>query len=414
MRKIKCDNLIIGGGPAGLAAAATSHRKTLLIDDNAKLGGQIWRAHLNKIKSKPANNLFKQIDLGVVQTKHSATFAALLTQNIALIVTRDSSYSVEFETAIIATGARERFLPFPGWTLPNVFGAGGLQALVKGGLDVKGKRVIVAGTGPLLLAVGEFLTKSGADVLCIAEQASNGSLFTLGINTLTIPSKLFKGFALFLNSKTKFLTNSYVVRAEGANRLESVTIYENGNIKTFECDLLAYGFHLVPNTEVAELFGCQIEDGFVSVNDVQETSVNGIFCAGEPTGIGGLELSLIEGKIAGIAADKPNSVSKSLLRQREKFKRFARHLKNGYELRAELRNLAERETIVCRCEDVCFGELSKFSSFRAAKLQTRLGMGACQGKICGSACEILFGWQKNTARPPLLPIPACALIEEPK
>jgi hypothetical protein len=132
--------------------------------------------------------------------------------------------------------------------------------------------------------------------------------------------------------------------------------------------------------------------------------VPGIYCAGEPTGIGGLDLSLAEGQIAGLAAAGHHDGARALLQGRRKLDEFAAALSKTFALRDELRNLPDRETFVCRCEDVTLGQLLRHNSWRSAKLHSRCGMGPCQGRICGPAVDFLFGWQLESVRPPLMPV----------
>jgi hypothetical protein len=193
------------------------------------------------------------------------------------------------------------------------------------------------------------------------------------------------------------------VRADGRKRLESVTISRNGNLETFDCDYLACGFHLLPNTELAALLGCRLERNCVQVNEMQGTSVPGIFCAGEPTGIGGLELALVEGQIAGFAAAERPEQARKLFSSRRKLRKFAQAMDRAFTPRRELKNLPHAEDIICRCEDVTFARASQYSSWRAAKLQTRYGMGPCQGRICGPIAEFLFNWRPESVRPPVFP-----------
>jgi NADPH-dependent 2,4-dienoyl-CoA reductase/sulfur reductase-like enzyme len=167
---------------------------------------------------------------------------------------------------------------------------------------------------------------------------------------------------------------------------------------------LACGFHLVPNIELAALLGCNITDGFVDVDECQQTSREKILCAGEPTGIGGVEKSLLEGKIAGLAASGQKAVASRYFRELNSLEKFTAALNRTFDLRDELRHLADDTTIVCRCEDVEYARLVKFNNSREAKLQTRCGMGACQGRVCGAATEFLFGWKRGSVRPPIFPV----------
>ncbi len=406
MSKFKSEILIIGGGAAGLAAAiSASDKKVLIVDDNPKLGGQIWRAEFGKIKSPEAKVLIEKIKQKQVSILNNASVFGWKDEQTLLAETPDGTIELGFEKLILATGARERFLPFPHWTLLNVFGAGGLQALVKNGLSVENKRVILSGTGPLLLVVAEYLKSKGAKVLLIAEQTSAAKLAKFGFGLITQPSKIAQ--AISLKTKlfgVKYLTDCHVVSAEGNGKLEAVNLTRNGKNWRVECDMLACGFHLVPNIELANLLRCDIENGVVKTDEFQRTSVENVFCAGETTGIGGVEKSLIEGRIAGLAAVENLEKAKQLLAESRKIQRFSDRLNQTFSLREELKILSDDETIVCRCEDVKFGDLKNCGSFREAKLQTRCGMGSCQGRICGSAAEILFGWKNESVRLPIFPV----------
>jgi hypothetical protein len=139
----------------------------------------------------------------------------------------------------------------------------------------------------------------------------------------------------------------------------------------------------------------------VEVNDTQETSVGGVFCAGEPTGIGGLEKALCEGEIAGLVCAGQSGAHP--FKRRDRQLRFARQLDRAFALRPELKELAAPDTFVCRCEDVRRRALDSMFSWREAKVHTRCGMGPCQGRICGPATEFLFGWNAEHARPPVYP-----------
>lgn len=403
---IKTEILIIGGGAAGMAAAVSaSGKKVLIVDDNPKLGGQIWRAEMGRIKSPEARRLIEKLEQNEISIINNAVVFAQKDQNILLAETPTGTLELKFEKLILATGARERFLPFPNWTLPNIFGAGGLQALVKSGWPVENKRIVVAGTGALLLAVAEYLKSKGAQVLLVAEQASSAELLKFGWALRREPKKIFQAISLKTKlSGVKYLSDCLVVSADGTERLEAVNVRRRGKSWRVECDMLACGFHLVPNIELPTLLGCQIENGVVLVNEFQQTSVENVFCAGEPTGIGGVELSLVEGKIAGLAAIEKKDQARELFKQRLRSQSFADALNRCFALRDELKNLSDAQTVVCRCEDVRFEKLKNYGSFREAKLQTRCGMGACQGRICGAAAEFLFGWKNDSVRPPIFPV----------
>lgn len=415
------DVLVVGGGPAGIASAISAAECGLqvgIVDDNPAFGGQIWRgASGNERNDEAAKWLAPLRTAGITmlcgkRVFHQPSAGVLLAEG------SDDLCELRYRNLVLATGARERFLPFPGWTLPNVMGAGGLQAMVKSGLPVRGKRVVVAGTGPLLLAVAAYLAKHGAEIPIICEQASWSSLLRFGATLLSYPAKTIQGLQLKRDlAGVPLVSNSWPVEAQGREMLESVTISRAGKLETIPCDYLACGFHLVPNVELQLLLGCQLQEGYVQVDEFQQTTVKGVFCAGEPTAIGGVELALVEGQIAGLAAAGETAEGRKLFGEREKARRFARILDRTFRLRPELRNLPSAETLVCRCEDVSYSRLRQQTSWRAAKLQTRCGMGPCQGRVCGPATQFLFQWTPDSVRPPVFPVRVenlAALVGDPE
>lgn len=284
-------------------------------------------------------------------------------------------------------------------------GVGGAQALVKLGLDARGKRVVVAGTGPLLLAVAAGLAKAGAQIVGIYEQAPLAQLARFGIFTMFAqPAKMLEGARYRRRTlAVPYHFNSWVTLVKGRGRVERATVSIDGKESAINCDWLACGFHLVPNLELPRLLGCDVAAGYVTVDGMQQSSVTGVACVGELTGIGGLEKALIEGEIAGWAAAGNPARAKALGGQRKKQQQFALRLDQTFALRDELRSLPTPPTVVCRCEDVSHGPLAECEGWREAKLHTRCGMGPCQGRICGSATDFLYGWGPADSRPPVYP-----------
>ena len=256
--------------------------------------------------------------------------------------------------------------------------------MVKSGLPIKDKRVVLAGTGPLLLAVAAYLSEHGANVLCICEQASFSQLSAFAPTLAAFPSKLLEAAQLrFRSRRAPYIMNAWPVAAFGKDRLQSVQVSENQRRCEIECDYLACGFHLVPNLELPRALNCRVTNGFVEVNEFQETSQPGIYCAGEPTGIGGLELSIVEGQIGGYAAAGNLNSAKQLLATCARYKKVVNAMKRAFALRPELATLAKSDTLLCRCEDISFEDARKHASWRAAKLHSRCGMVLVRGASAG-------------------------------
>lgn len=404
----KFDVLVVGGGPAGIAAAvraAECGASVGIVDDNIRLGGQIWRGQSESEQPEDAKTWFSLIRTASVTVLCRKRVFQHPQPGILFTDGVDGTSELRYRNLVLATGARERFLPFPGWTLPNVMGAGGLQAMVKSGLPIQGKRVVVAGSGPLLIAVAAYLRQHGAEIPLICEQTSWGKLARFGFILVGKTGKISQALQLKKQiGGVPFVANSWLLSACGRAALEEVTIECRGKPRTIRCDYLACGFHLVPNTELAQLLGCQLQSGYVQVDELQQTTVREIFCAGEPTSIGGVDLSLVEGQIAGFAAAGRPEESRKLFRRRDKLRNFSRWLDRTFSLRPELRSLPSADTIVCRCEDVTHSRLQTNVSWRAAKLHTRCGMGPCQGRVCGPITEFLFEWSPDSVRPPIFPV----------
>ena len=409
MAELQTDVLVIGGGPAGVAAAATAagHGKSvILVDDNPALGGQIWRQGAAPEPPPAARQWIQALDRHGVRRLCGTPVIDAPSPGLAVAMADDGPLRLRYSRLIMATGATERLLPFPGWTLPGVLGAGGLQALIKGGMDVRSRRLVLAGTGPLLLAVADLARRRGARVLVIAEQTSFKNVGRFARRTLTHPRKAIQalGFARSLLG-VSLRYGTWPVRAEGDDGIQAVVLRDTaGGEQRIECDLLACGFGLRPNIALADYLGCALVDGRVVVDERQQTSLDGVYCAGEPTGIGGVDVALLQGEIAGHAAAGKIAEVKRLRRRRLRENRFVELLAETYALRPELGRLAEPDTVVCRCEDVTWQRIEPYDESRDCKLKTRCGMGPCQGRICGGALEVLKGFRPEKMRPPFFPV----------
>ena len=408
------DIVVVGAGPAGIAAACAASefdKRVAVVDDTPWLGGQIWRGEQARPKQPQAQQWLEKFrKCGATLLDRTSVIAAP-EYGMLLAEHADGPREIRWRKLILATGARELFLPFPGWTLPNVIGPGGLQALVKNGWPIAGKRVVICGTGPLLLAVANGLRSYGAKIVSINEQASWGAVAGFGLGLLKHPGKLFQGVAIGAGIfGVPFRCGTWAVRADGEDSVRSVTLTNGSKTWTEQCDVLACGFNLVPNVELPVALGCEVDGGFVRVDQMQATTVTNVFCAGEPTGIGGADCALTEGQIAGYAANEQSSRAEALFAERDRWHAFRESLAKAYALRAELKKLATDDTLLCRCEDVALGRVRQFSGWREAKLLSRCGMGSCQGRVCGAAAKILLGWGAESVRPPVLPARVSSLI----
>lgn len=405
--------VVIGAGPAGIAAAIAASKSgcsVAVLDDNPSAGGQIWRGEGGKSPSTEAGKWLHSLRHAPVQVIPNATIFHLEDGRLTAQTSR-GVLDICYRELILATGARELFLPFPGWTLQGVFGAGGLQALMKTGLPIAGKRIVVSGTGPLLIAVAAYARTHGAKVVAVCEQTGWTNLPRFAMATAGSRAKLKDALRFGWQLRgVPYWTNSWVTEALGRERVERVRVMRDGRTREIECDYLACGFHLIPNLELPASSGCAIENGFVVVDELQRASVRHVYCAGETTGIGGLEKSLVEGEIAGYAAARNDSAARKLFAERKHSSNFAAAMKAAFQLRPELKKLARPETLLCRCEDVAYERVSRHGSWREAKLHTRCGMGPCQGRVCGAASEFLFGWSVGSVRPPVFAVQCESLV----
>jgi NADPH-dependent 2,4-dienoyl-CoA reductase/sulfur reductase-like enzyme len=407
---------IVGSGPAGLAAAQAAlaaGAKICLIDDNHAPGGQVWRGGPPQWTDTRARAAWAALrDHRNVTLMQDAQVIGCVDAHTLLVETAGRGAAVPFERLVLCSGARELALPFPGWTLPGVTGAGGLQALIKGGMPVCGRRVVIAGTGPLLLATASTALRAGAQVVAIVEHQGWSRLSAFGVGLLSRHRRKFlQAASLFAELRgIPYVTGARIVEASGRDVLRRVVVRAGGRDTTYACDFLAAGFGLVPNTDLARALGCAVRDGAVRVDGAQRTSRADVWAAGECTGIGGVDKAVAEGRIAAFDALGVRPSRRDRLLQRVSHA-FAGLLARTFAPDPALREMCGPETIVCRCEDVTKASLLQHRDWRAAKLATRVGMGPCQGKTCGAACAFLFGWSHEDARIPIMPATARALSD---
>ncbi|WP_186120460.1 FAD-dependent oxidoreductase [Burkholderia gladioli] len=407
--------VVVGAGPAGLAAAraaAGAGARVAILDDNPRAGGQIWRQGPVFEPAAPLVESLAALRASSVELIAGARVVAALPGRELLVEQASAEAGgaiLGYDKLIVATGARELLLPFAGWTLPGATGAGGLQALVKGGVPVRGERIVIAGSGPLLIAALATARQAGANVLAVVEQASARAVRGFALSLAATPSKLVQAARLtrgFIG--VDYLTGGVLRAAHGSARVEAATIEIEGRPRVIECDRIACGYGLVPNLTLPLALGCELRDGAVVVDARQRTSREAVFAAGESTGIGGMELARAEGALAGLAAagvDEGDRQVAALMREREVWRGFAARVARTFALGDAARALPPDDTVLCRCEDVTLGAARGYADARDAKLQTRCGMGACQGRVCGAAGAALLGWQEAAIpRPPFSPV----------
>jgi NADPH-dependent 2,4-dienoyl-CoA reductase/sulfur reductase-like enzyme len=438
------DVVVVGSGPAGLNAAYAAAREgatVALLDDNPRAGGQIWRQGPGQPPQAPLVTLLAALKQQRALTHWTSTrvIAPLDGRSLLLESAERGGVCMSYGRLILATGARERLLPFEGWTLPGVTGAGALQALIKGGMPVRDERIVIAGSGPLLIAALATARAAGARVVAVVEQASSFDVARFGASLLVEPAKLRQAFSMTRGfAGLNYWTGSMVRSARGVGRVESVTIRRGSVGVTLDCDRVACGYGLVPNITLALALGCEIgEAGGIVVDDEQRTSVDNVLAAGECTGIGGAELAAVEGEIAGLVAGgaaatvgsgairagdrAPTTMARDggipglsvLQTRRTRWRRFAQRVERAFTLQDAARTAPADATLLCRCEDVSIGEVRACANWREAKLHTRCGMGACQGRICGSAASVYFGWPGAAPRPPFNPAQIGTLMMNP-
>lgn len=423
-RELQCELLILGAGPAGLSAAHAAQSQSggiILADENALPGGQIWRGGAARWQDRRALALWQNLQQADARDFQCLWQARLvfIQQGLALFETPAGAVRVNWQKLILCNGARELFLPYPGWTLPKVLGAGALQALIKSGMPVRDQRILIAGSGPLLLAAALTAQQAGAQIICIAEHRKWYELAQfLAQLALIAPAKFFQALKLrWQLRRVPYLSDARISAAHGQTQLQSVSLQQGQQQRELSCDILACGFGLSPNLEIARHLDCELEPGpgglGVRYDQQQRSSQPNIWVAGEICGIGGVEQALVQGQIAGLAASAQR-LPLPLIQARSYHERFARLLARVFRPDPALANLSQDDTLVCRCEDVSKRELQAYPDWRSAKLQTRAGMGPCQGRICATACQVLFNWSAPDLRAPVFPAKVstlCALAE---
>jgi NADPH-dependent 2,4-dienoyl-CoA reductase/sulfur reductase-like enzyme len=427
------DLAVVGAGPAGLAAAVTVADAGLavaVLDLGPRVGGQYYRhaadetgdedsgAHHNWSRFVRLRERFEGHVRGG-RVEHLAEHAVWSVDRRESLVVRAivgererEPREVHARRLVVATGAYDRQLPFPGWTLPGVMAAGAAQALLKEAHVPAGRRVVVAGTGPFVLSVADGLLAAGVEVAAVVEA---NAPFGYARRPLAVAGAYDKlpevlGYAARLvRDRVPYLVRHAVTAAHGDGRLNSVTISRlddrwsplPGRERTVACDTLAVGYGFVPQIDLLLALGsaCRLgSDGSLSitVDADQRTSTPGVYAAGETAGVGGADVAEVEGRLAGAAVVRELTGAPGLqarevrrLRARQKrLRRFAEVMKAVHPVRDGWTGWLDDSTVVCRCEEVAHAGIREAvrelgaTSPRVVKLMARPGMGWCQGRMC--------------------------------
>ncbi|MBN7794413.1 FAD-dependent oxidoreductase [Microbacterium esteraromaticum] len=422
--------VVIGAGPAGLAAAAsaaTAGADVVLVDEGERVGGQFWRHHPDLTDPRLQHQLGRfgrlREALATVRTVSSASVWRVEVDPLRVHVlvgpadaTGRTAETLAADAVVVATGAHDRVLPVPGWTLPGVTSAGAIQALAKRDALAPGECTVVAGAGPFLLPVAQSVALQGGRVAEVVEAAGFGAILRgWGTKAWQLTAAAGKAgelggyVASLARHRTPYRFGSAVTRIHGADAVEAVTVQRidtqwrpiAGTERTVECDSVGLGHGFTPRLETAVQFGCAISpDRFVTVDAEQRTTVPGVFAAGEITGIGGADAALAEGEIAGLAAvgaasDDPRL--KGAVSARRRMHAFAARLE-VHGIRAGWTTWLDDDTIICRCESVRRNVIDEYvaTSSRGMRLATRAGLGACQGRTCGRSVDDITGAAGST------------------
>jgi NADPH-dependent 2,4-dienoyl-CoA reductase/sulfur reductase-like enzyme len=419
------DFVVIGAGPAGVSAAvraAKAGAEVTVIGEDPQIGGQIFRQLVPPLKVRSPimemqdyeilENLRKELaDINIEFLNKTIVWGIFDDKVIAF--DKDNKSLIKAKKILIAEGAYEAPVAFPGWTLPGVITLGGLQILLKGqGVIPKGK-ILIAGTGPLLFYTASQLVKNGADVVAVFEASSFGQWIKWTMQLWRAPGILAKGLkylAILKKHRVPVYYNTIPLEARGGDKLKEVMFAKcdnqwrpiAGTEKKRPVDILSLNFGFIPSTQFTHIAECehscdiQLRGWVPKFNSRYETSREGIYVAGDCTGIGGVKIAVWEGELVGNEVARclgylsPSEAEHSisvLQRKLSRYRWYQHFLNKIYRFRPGLLDLLTDETLICRCEEVNFKTLSHLIEkgshrLEQIKLLSRTGMGRCQGRFC--------------------------------
>jgi thioredoxin reductase len=461
------DLVIVGGGPAGLSAAIEARRagvgSVVVLDEGMAPGGQIFRRfgpgfdvtdpHAAGHEYRQGQELIEAAWASGADIRSRTVVWGAWDRKLAFVTDEAVAGVVEARAVIIATGARDRAVAFPGWTMPGVITAGAAKTMVAIQRVLPGRRILMAGSGPLALAFSAQLREYGANIVEVAEAAPPPHVRDLlGLTVRGEPSVMLDAAryrAALLLHRVPLSYSTMIVRVEGATEVERAIVARvdrdwrvvAGTERALDVDTVLLGYGLEANSEMARLLDCDLRfdrtaGGWLPVTDERmRTSVPGVFAAGDGRGVGGSRSARQQGRIAGIAAAEAlGSLSRTdaasrladPLRRLRRIDGFVAALHRLYAVGPGLYELAGPETHVCRCEERTQSDLEELIADGLADVNTirargRIGMGRCQGRNCASHVSATIARLTGqdiaaipppTARPPLKPVPLGAIAGE--
>jgi len=448
--KQTCQLLVIGAGPAGMAAARIAAKQgvdVMLVDEQAQPGGQIYR----NVETSPLADidlLGKDYSFGrpLVQAfrysginYHPATSVWYLDKSRQIgVLQQGVSRNMTAQHVIVATGAQERPMPLPNWQLPGVMTAGAGQILLKSAAMVPDNGVVLAGSGPLMLLLAWQYLRVGVKIHAILDTTPKGSLckaLRYLPRALAAADYLWKGMRLMLSirrAQIPYYKHVSELSAEGVARLQAVSFKVAGKLHRIDTDLLLLHQGLIPGLHILQAAGCEIDWNEVQqswqahVDAWGETSIDGIFVAGDGAGIAGARAASLSGQLAGLQVahqlgllelGRRDQLARPIINARNRHLAIRPFLDACYRV-SEQRLSPVDETLVCRCEEVSAREIREVialgcSGPNQAKAFTRCGMGPCQGRFCADTVAHIFAQQLgvsvaeigySNARAPLKPV----------
>lgn len=413
------DNIVIvGAGPAGTRAAEclVSHGlRPTVISEAPHNGGQIYRrqpAGFNREgrklygsewrKALAVHAAFDRIRSSITYLPDTSVFN--IVDDTLYLDTGGGIRRLTFGSLLIATGAMDRVLPLPGWTLPGVYTLGGAQVALKYQACTVGRRVAFAGTGPLLYLVAYQYARAGARVAGVFDTSPLSGKIAALPWLLGSPRTAALGAYYMTWLKLRripVVQGISPVEIHGQTRVDRFT-YRNaaGETHAVSCDAVAMGYGLKPESQLAELAGCSLQADVTQrlwtvSHDGRGRVRPGLYVAGDCSSIGGADVAELQGELAALCLLEDIGVAETsarmpgLARKLRRLRGFRTGLERAFPFPHHLVRALPKETVACRCEAVTLREMDEAIELLGPEEPNRLkafcrtGMGRCQGRVCG-------------------------------